>query len=546
MTICILGNCQAQSIYKVLEKRGIVANLFLMNSLILNKNDRNIPAYEHDFTPLFDRTIGEFEQDGNIRCNPSLDDIAASNPSSIVMTMFHDSANYRHKEHGYFIYFNTKIYYQMPRVMNFIHSSFEPRKPCINNYEQHFKTLLETIRDRFPAIEIIVIKRLSPIILNDKFSFSWVNTWEKNYKEITSALIMHSKRLGVHIIDMDDIFFELRHEGCTIDMLFPNHVLIKKMQPGRETYSCRRDLEHVSEVIWHRLVDNVQKKLLLINPSDLKKEIEPVPSKKISTVQYLKSRNSQEIFIGIASLFAKLPINYTQLLIDNNDTIPVGKKNLLTIIRAYFLFNPNPLVPLWCDIHRKKAIEYWENEDCWTLEQRFYLKMIEIAKAQNGYYLNGKSKLGTPYRKKITADAFIFTYQNHIPILDPDYIELTKHSACQIYLWGAGGRGKVILKHFQKLGLEWRIIGFLDSNKEVDGQTIDGKPIIHYTKMPKHSQAAILICTTWEYEVLSILRSMMEFDNSIYLSSSFFDELDFTERFFTLELPIKVAHIPIE
>lgn len=545
MTVCILGNCQAESIYKVLTRRGVKATFFLMNSLLINENGRSIPLYEDHFCKFLGKTKSQLRLYGNISCNPSLDDIEASKPSAIVITMFHDCANYQHRLEKYCIYFNTQIFYNFSEVMNFIRSEFDGRKQITDNYVQHFVRLLELIRDRFPGIEIIVVRRMSPDIFDDTLCFSWVKDWADNYKSITSILFKHCKRLKIQVIDMDDIVLKLQKTGCPPERLFTDHVLIKKKKSGLELFSCRRDIEHASEVLWYKIGDDVQNRLKLASKSDCEHVNQLGSTVKNSLMECLKSTNHHDVFSGVAGLFVKLPENHTQLLIDCNDSMPLGKKDLLMIVRAYFLFNPNALVPKWCDAHREKALEAWNGENNLTLEQQYYLKMLETAKKQNTYFLKKENRRSISCQGKMTRNGFVLTLRGHVPIFNSDYIELTRHAVCPIYLWGAGGRGRAVLAHFLKAGLTSRVIGFIDSNEALDGKIIDGKPVIHYTKTPENNQASVVICTIHEYEVLSILKMEMGFENPIYLSSSFYDDLNSEERLLTIEIPREIAEIPM-
>lgn len=94
---------------------------------------------------------------------------------------------------------------------------------------------------------------------------------------------------------------------------------------------------------------------------------------------------------------------------------------------------------------------------------------------------------------------------------DPLVNELLRNKKAPVYVWGAGNKGQEAIGFLNSININPK--GIIDSNKERDGDTIDGLKIVHAQRFAKRVQSAktkpfVVVASMYSDEIKRTLSSM--------------------------------------
>ena len=234
----------------------------------------------------------------------------------------------------------------------------------------------------------------------------------------------------------------------------------------------------------------------------------------------LQSGGDQAVSSAVLHLFARLPEDHTDLIVQHLDALPYYA-GVVTALKYYALVAANPKFTDFFEAYKVAALDSMTNNS--ALFRRKFVG--ELDKSID--YLKGLSRTPTGHPAEQAQEISL----NGLPLFTRHVTTLSLaeaiHGALDGYsdicIWGAGGRGRLLFDLLRQTPAGECVTAFIDSNRELEGQSVDGVPIRHPDMLRERSPEAIVLSSTFEESIMLQIESY-DVDSAVIKLSDYLDQ----------------------
>lgn len=531
--IAFIGNCQARFVSEAPSLDGVDhTHMTLFTPDLPNDPGVYRSRLSEDILNHVDQAeIDSMERENLLQNQPSMRDIEELAPTALVFNLFHMHDYCFNEQGGYAFYLNVFNYVNEDSgLVKWLSRNAVNRSPDNAAYYTDFLDMIRKVRSRFPLLPIIVLSRIRHYPAIHPRPFSYLGSWGRECFNLDGFFDALTGMKDVHVIEMDRVLAGMGREAADLTGLLPNLILNKNLVHPNITLNIDNDIEHPVPGLFDRMA-----KLVLGTVATGRVEYAPgenvpewwhrkpdapslLPLERIDIM--MRSGNDQSVSSAILHLFSRLPEDHTGLIVKNLDALPYYA-SVVTALKYYALVSANPGFIDFFEAYKESALDGMAGNS-----EFFRRKFVgELDKSID--YLKGLSRTPTGHPAEqeqaisLNGDP-LFTH--HVATTS---LAAAIHQALRGYgdicIWGAGGRGRLLFDLIRQTPAGEAVTTFIDSNRELEGQTVEGVPIRHPDMLKERSPEAIVLSSTFEESIMLQIDSY-GVDSAIIKLSDYLDQ----------------------
>ncbi|WP_027177611.1 hypothetical protein [Maridesulfovibrio bastinii] len=379
-----LGNCQMDFLNRAMADRDAGGDYRVLASPVTYcSSPGTIPheLAEVDKDSIFDDYCygrnfrNQFEMIGNSEAYPSL----------VVMNLFHENSPlFIHNKDKYIFFTDPKIWQKYPDIEAWMKGCFGMIRVNPATYLKRYHDMLKLFMERFNDVPLILIKRLSHYPAFGPAPYSYLEGWDSLWQSAAAIIAEWSAEFrNLHVIELDKIFAGIWNGS---EKIIESHCPFLKFEIKEENdritdLHASRDVEHIGSM-WPVLADKILafEKTGKISytaaeqiPEEWSSPWKPEFPERNRMLEMLSSGANYLCARAVGAFFIDLNTDYTDLLVETGAYTPVCH-NTLHMIKIYGRIHRNPALTIWCEEHRKTALNFTANG---ALYQQDYLNRLD-------------------------------------------------------------------------------------------------------------------------------------------------------------------------
>jgi len=531
--IAFIGNCQARFVSEAPVLDGVDRTHMTLFTPDLPDDPAVYRSRLHEdiFAHVDQAEIANMERENLLQNQPSMRDIEELAPSALVFNLFHMHDYCFNERGGYAFYLNVFYYVNEDSgLVKWLSRNAVNRVPDYAAYYTDFLDMIRKVRSRFPRLPILVLSRIPHFRAIRPRPFSYLHSWGRECFRLSDFFTALGELGNVHILEMDRVLAGLERPGIGLGDLLPNLILNKSLVHPDITLHVDNDVEHPVGGVFDRLAELVLETVATGRVEYAPGETVPdtwhrvpdapfrLPLERVEAM--LRSGDDQGVSSAVLHLFSRLPEDHTDLVVENLDVLPYYA-NVVTALKYYALVSANPKFIDFFEAYKESALGGMADNSAF-----FRRKFVSELDKSIGY-LKGLSRTATgrPAEQKqaVTLNGTpLFTRYLTVDSL-ADTVGRALSGYNDICIWGAGGRGRLLFGLLRQTPAGDAVTAFIDSNRDLEGQIVDGVSVHHPDMLNTRSPEAIVLSSTFEESIMLQIDSY-DVDAAVIKLSDYLDQ----------------------